>query len=209
MAKEAELIRRLKALLKSGAIDQQEYDRFKKQVLDGKDLDSLLRELEEDVGKPVAPAAPVAAPVKAQSRAVKAGQAAFGLAVGLFIVAGVFYVMGVNPLDWFTDKVGDCPSYAGNVTCGFCAATLKCQYCSEGYSCNFATPGDTCSHLTCSKGGNTYNGQTIAEMYCNPGQCLSNGHCCPSNARYYCNGQCYYSQSDASSEGCYNFNVYC
>lgn len=45
---------------------------------------------------------------------------------------------------------------------------------------------------------------------CSPGYCNSNGHCCPSNARYYCGGSCYYTIDDAlSAGGCGSFQIKC
>lgn len=55
-------------------------------------------------------------------------------------------------------------------------------------------------------------GQTVAQQYCSPGYCLSNGHCCPSNYRYYCEGKCYATREDAmsASQGrCSSFQIYC
>ncbi|MBW6462354.1 MAG: zinc-ribbon domain-containing protein [DPANN group archaeon] len=46
---------------------------------------------------------------------------------------------------------------------------------------------------------------------CPVGTCVSNGHCCPTSARYYCNGKCYSSKSDAVAVDyrCSNFKIYC
>ncbi|MDP2750705.1 MAG: hypothetical protein Q8O89_07790 [Nanoarchaeota archaeon] len=47
---------------------------------------------------------------------------------------------------------------------------------------------------------------------CGYGNCLSNGICCPSYARYYCEGYCYASSSKAlsASQGrCVNFRIVC
>jgi len=62
-------------------------------------------------------------------------------------------------------------------------------------------------------GGSTGgDGGTIAQRYCPSGYCLSNGHCCPSNYRYYCEGKCYASSNEAmsASQGrCTSFKIYC
>lgn len=47
---------------------------------------------------------------------------------------------------------------------------------------------------------------------CGSGQCLSNGVCCPSYSKYYCEGRCYASDDDAMSASkgeCVNFNIAC
>jgi len=47
---------------------------------------------------------------------------------------------------------------------------------------------------------------------CPAGTCNSNGNCCPSNYRYYCEGSCYASQSDALSVGgarCSTYRIIC
>lgn len=52
------------------------------------------------------------------------------------------------------------------------------------------------------RGGNT----------CGPGFCWSNGSCCPSTSRFYCEGGCYPSAQDAqiASQGrCLTFRVNC
>ncbi|MBR9682893.1 MAG: hypothetical protein GOV02_04405 [Candidatus Aenigmarchaeota archaeon] len=40
---------------------------------------------------------------------------------------------------------------------------------------------------------------TTISNQCSPGECYSNGFCCPSTHRYYCEGSCYGSQSEAMS----------
>lgn len=65
-----------------------------------------------------------------------------------------------------------------------------------------------------SESGTTVTGGTIygTQNSCSPGYCLSNGHCCPSNYRYYCEGKCYASSSDAmsASQGrCSSFKIIC
>jgi len=55
---------------------------------------------------------------------------------------------------------------------------------------------------TVNRGGNT----------CGPGRCWSNGSCCPSSARYYCQGSCYRTAADARNAGrgrCLDFRVAC
>ncbi|MEK6958424.1 MAG: zinc-ribbon domain-containing protein [archaeon] len=45
---------------------------------------------------------------------------------------------------------------------------------------------------------------------CSAGYCNSNGYCCPSNAKYYCGGSCYYTIDDAfSAGGCGSFQIKC
>ena len=59
-------------------------------------------------------------------------------------------------------------------------------------------------------GTGTYT--TGSSSGCSPGYCSSNGRCCPSNYRYYCDGDCYASQQDALSVGgarCSTYRIVC
>lgn len=139
-----------------------------------------------------------------------------GVIVMIVTLVVIYYLLsafGINLLDFSGSEVGKCDPVAGKIACGFCAADMQCSYCSEGHTCNYATPGDTCSKLTCGgSSGATTDTRTIAQKYCQPGYCLSNGHCCPSNMRYYCEGSCYatdHAANSASNGRCYNYNIYC
>ncbi|MBN3037116.1 MAG: SHOCT domain-containing protein, partial [Candidatus Diapherotrites archaeon] len=193
-----EMIKRLKKLFKSGAINKKEYDKFKKQVLEGKDLKDLLHELEEDLeedtsaGQTRKPSAETPVPQPVAPPATQ-GNPLAAILIILFIIAAA-YVM------WETESNKPmCDEKPGRVLCGFCASTLNCRYCDEGYTCNFATSGDTCSALTCTKGDGPTPPPDLNP--CNPGYCYSGGHCCPSYARFYCKGQCY-DWDGASAAGC-------
>lgn len=47
---------------------------------------------------------------------------------------------------------------------------------------------------------------------CGIGNCISNGQCCPSDMRYFCEGNCYASREEAMSAGngnCVDFSISC
>ncbi|MCK4386645.1 MAG: hypothetical protein KAV41_00985 [Candidatus Pacebacteria bacterium] len=44
---------------------------------------------------------------------------------------------------------------------------------------------------------------SIGCRHCSPGYCWVNSGCCPSYAKYHCNGHCYRSQSEAYNAGCH------
>jgi hypothetical protein len=144
------------------------------------------------------------APVKNRSSKLKGG---LGILFSLALAAAIFYVMGgFEPIsDHFV-----CLERPGENSCGYCPVNAttngtahagKCRYCPMGYSCS----GDVCGDLKCSGGGTT----NLADQYCTSGYCLSDGHCCPSSAKYYCNGGCYGSASEASDAGCNSVTSFC
>jgi len=120
---------------------------------------------------------------------------AFSLIFVLFLFSGCF-----------GNSSNLCPQKSGYKTCGYCSqdAVLsdnpyagQCRYCPGETTCSGTICGEiTCkssSHTDNTNGGNT---QHIGNG-CAPGYCWSNGYCCPSNARYYCEGSCYASQDAA------------
>jgi hypothetical protein len=95
----------------------------------------------------------------------------------------------------------ECPSKDGYVLCGYCKEDVltssnpnagKCIYCPVGSTCS---TNDACDiNLKCitSGGGGGGGGVSLACQYCSKGDCLSNGHCCPSSHPYYCSdGYCH------------------
>jgi len=127
------------------------------------------------------------------------------------IVGGILLFYSIDVLIPTT-----CSERFGMVLCGHCGEDIllsdnpyagMCRYCPQGYTCS----GDVCGDLKC-KGGGGGGGGTIAQEYCSSGYCLSNGRCCPSSSRYYCEGKCYGSSAEANSASsgrCTSFTVYC
>ena len=81
----------------------------------------------------------------------------------------------------------------------------RCVSCDTGYY--LATDGKCYP-----ENGGTTNTGTQNQNPCGFGNCVSNNQCCPSYARYYCEGACYKTNTDAMSASngrCVNWRIVC